>query len=166
MVVWVAFFSSSFSCNRETQAGYLCISASQVCTGVPGSFYLLLCHFLGCFALVCKIKASIPAPGKGESRMECKKCIKYLIWKMHLLFLFISDQNLVIWSHLTAVRETTNLVCLGHHHMPCQNLCSGYHKSSSSLYHSATQNSTNKDERKNLLQLTHHLFKIVQDLLD
>lgn len=65
------------------------------------------------------VKTSIPAPhlhfsqGKEEGEVESKKFVKDLIWKMHLLFPFISDDwNLVILSHLTAAREAATLVYL------------------------------------------------------
>lgn len=162
MVVWVDFPSFSFSCNREREAGHLCISDSQGCAESQVNSTLLLCHFLRYFPLIYMVKASILAPhlhfrlGKGEREVACKKFVKDLMWKMHLLFPFIPyNENIVVTLNCCQGSCKFSLP-----RWPCALVLMVTVKHLAACVFQPKENSMNKDMRKNLLQVVYGLFEI------
>lgn len=90
MVVWVVF--SSFSCNRQVGKSSVHLCFIRLYT-VPSSFRLIVLPFARMFCPPLNSylhHICVSTPGKGEREVECKKYLKDLVWKMRLLFPFIS----------------------------------------------------------------------------
>lgn len=115
MVVGVGFFPPLFFSHDEEVGGsslYLCFTRCLL------SYWSAI--FLMCFALICMVKASVPAPHphfSPQGREPEKLGVKEICAQPDLEDAVIISVH-ILWSHLTPAGKAANVVFLGDH-VPC-----------------------------------------------